>query len=277
MAPFAHYRVRAVREMIQTAHKPLLVLAEDGEQYYLKYTRHQSVELQCEWLCHLLLRLWDVPTPPAVVLTVPDVVRQNLPAFAQPVERYLRQPVFGSERMQGAVDSSGTLLNGAAADLTGLSNPDDLLWVALFDAWVSNDDRHTSHHNLLLVPQENIRLSRLRCFAIDHAYTFTSQPFEELRHEETYFSYNSNLSQSPIAQAVLRQWQRRWPLLWADELKRGYYLRVNKCREHFFSLCNLLPRPHQLTEPQQTKLFYFLFCPLRLERLWEELFQALPK
>lgn len=277
LVPVEHHRVRLVLDVLPTAHRPLLVLAENGEQYYLKYTQHQLYELQCEWLCHFLLREgWGVSTPDVALLTVPQAVRQALPAAAQFAGRYLADPCFGSRSVADAIDSSDFIQHGTTAEVDLLTNPDDILWIALFDAWVSNDDRRASHHNLLLAPDASAGRGRLRCWAIDHAFTFTSQSFQALDYKETYFSYNTNLVQANAARAVLRRWRRRSSLLWAEELKEGYYLRVEKCRQQFLTVCNLIPAPYQLTAADQTSLFYFLFCKKRLEALWDEFFASLP-
>lgn len=277
MVPPASLRVRAVRGVMDTAHQPLLVQAEDGGLYYLKYAKTLPYELTCEWLCHYLLRLWDVATPKVAVLEVPAGLLPLLPPAAQAAGRWLHQPAFGSRQVVGAIESSDFIRYGTGAELAMLSNPDDLLWVALFDAWVANDDRRASHHNLLLGSDAAAGRGKLRCFAIDHAYTFTSQRFEDLDASETYFSYNTNLSQAPAARAVLNQWREKWPLLWASEYERGFYLRVAKCRTHFAALCSLLPVPFQLSAVQQTNLADFLFNQNRLAQLWAEFFTSLPQ
>lgn len=277
LRPPEAYRVRTVREVINTLHKPLLVMAENGGMYYLKYTRYQHYELKCEWLCHYLLRLWDIPTPDTALLTVPTEIFPTFPVAAQSAIRFLNQPAFGSKQVQGAIDSSDFIQHGTASELATLTNPDDLLWIALFDAWVSNDDRRASHHNLIIAPNPTAGRNRLQCWAIDHAFTFTSRPFEELDHQETYFSYNINLSQAAVTKAVLNMWRDKWPLLWTTELKAGFYLRIKNCQNKFAHVCSLLPAPYQLTESEQTHLFYFLFCSKRLEQLWKEFFASLPQ
>lgn len=102
MLPPTPLRVRVVRDVMDTAHKPLLVLAEDGGLYYLKYAKTQLYELKCEWLCHYLLRLWEVATPDTAVLTVPPQLVAQLPAVAQAAARWLHQPAFGSRQVTGA-------------------------------------------------------------------------------------------------------------------------------------------------------------------------------
>lgn len=277
LTPIAQQRVRLVLDVLPTAHRPLLVLADNGEQYYLKYVQHQTYELKCEWLCHFLLRCWGVATPDVALLVVPEQVKSTLPPAARFAARYLGQPCFGSRAIADALDSSDFIQQGNLSELDLLTNPNDLLWTAMFDAWVSNDDRRASHHNLILAPDPGPAgaRGRLRCWAIDHAFTFTSDRFENLDFRETYFSYNANLVQAAATQAVLRRWQRRSPLLWAEELKEGYYLRIEKCRAQFLAVCEILPVPYRLSEAEQTSLFYFLFCQKRLATLWEEFLSSL--
>jgi hypothetical protein len=269
-------RVRAVHDVMDTFHHPLLVQAEDGGLYYLKYAKTQLYQLTCEWLCHYLLRLWDVATPDIAVLSVPARLLETMPLTARDSRRWLHQPAFGSRQVVGAIESSEFTSYGTAAELAMLSNPDDLLWISLFDAWVANDDRRVSHHNLLLGMDPDAGRRRLRCYAIDHAFTFTSQPFEALDASETYYSFNVNLSQAPAARVVLEQWRAKWPLLWASEYESGFYLRVQKCRLHFPTICRLLPEPFQLSAAAQTKVADFLFNEARLAQLWAEFFSCLP-
>lgn len=274
--PPVDLRVRAVHDVMDTFHHPLLVQAEDGGLYYLKYAKTQLYQLTCEWLCHYLLRVWDVATPDIAVLRVPSGLLETMPPGARDAGRWLDKPAFGSRQVMGAVESSEFTSYGTAAELAMLSNPDDLLWVSLFDAWVANDDRRVSHHNLLLGIDPGAGRKRLRCYAIDHAFTFTSQSFEALDARETYYSFNVNLSQAPAVRVVLDEWRTKWPLLWASEYESGFYLRVEKCRQHFSTICSLLPEPFQLSVAEQTKVADFLFNKTRLAQLWAEFFSSLP-
>lgn len=269
-------RVRAVHDVMDTFHHPLLVQAEDGGLYYLKYAKTQLYQLTCEWLCHYLLRAWEVATPDVAVLSVPAGLLETMPPQARDAWRWLDKPAFGSQQVVATVESSSFTNYGTAAELAVLSNPDDLLWVALFDAWVANDDRRASHHNLLLGTDADAGPRKLRCYAIDHAFTFTSQRFEALDATETYYSFNANLSQAPAVRVVLDEWRAKWPLLWASEYERGFYLRVEKCRQYFPTICSILPEPFQLSAAEQTKLADFLFNEARLAQLWAEFFSSLP-
>ncbi|OUJ67842.1 hypothetical protein BXP70_28465 [Hymenobacter crusticola] len=250
------------------------MISEDYEQYYLKYHKapYNAHELQAEWLCSALLQLWSIPTPEVAVLVVDESLLRNLPREVRRLGRYLQRPAFGSKEVFGAQDSS-ELLNGDI-ELETLVNPEDLLWIALFDAWVANDDRRASHHNTLIAP--TLEGKRYKLWAIDHAYTFGRIDFRYLDPQYLYFDIKKNLIQAHASRAYLYKWRQQRPLWTEEELRAGCYLRIKKCKEQFLAICEWLPQPYKLSEISQTALSNFLFSNSRIDLILRHFFACLP-
>lgn len=262
IAPLPHLRVRSIEKLIGTAHEPLLVLTEGYEAYYLKYHKGtKPYELQAEWLCHYLLRLWGISTPQVAVLHTPEELWQRPPKFAARAASYLHGACFGSLEVPYAHDSMERLRE--TTDPAMLVNASDLVWLSFFDAWIGNDDRWASHHNLLLAPAQ-AGSRQLRCWAIDHAYVFGRLDPQHLRPNYGYFELSKNLIGATTTKAVIEQQRAAHPLFLADELRQGYYFRIRKCQDHFSEVCDQLPDEYRLSAIQQTNLAATLFDSSRL-------------
>ncbi|RSK46099.1 HipA family kinase [Hymenobacter perfusus] len=274
LAPLFQSRVRVIQDVLPTAHEPLLVLTEEYESYYLKYHKasYNAHEMQAEWLCAALLREWGIPTPDVAVLTIGEAVISNLPSNAKRAASYLKKPCFGSKAILGAQDSV-ELLNGQI-ELEKLSNAEDLVWLALYDAWIANDDRRASHHNTLLAPDDSGK--KYIIWAIDHAYAFSRIDLCYLDPQYLYCDFKKNLISATATKAHLRRWRQHQPLWIEEELRSGFYLRVENCQKRFLDICEWLPPSYKLSERSQTALFNFLFSESRQELLLSRFFECLP-
>lgn len=111
-------------------------------------------------------------------LSVPDfntLDLEEVDCFAYPPPKNGRTqpgPAFVSRAVLGRA------WGGAAADLAGLENPDDITRLVVFDTWIRNRDRHPpagiawkpNYANVLLADTDTAERHRL--YAIDHTHCF---------------------------------------------------------------------------------------------------------
>jgi len=167
-------------------------------------------------------------------------------------------------------------LNGSI-EIEKLVNPQDLVWLSLYDAWTANDDRRASHHNTLLAPLlDGKDGKKYRIWAIDHAYAFVRLDFRYLDPQYLHCDFRKNLIQSVATNAYLRRWRQQQPLWIEEELREGFYLRVKKCQRQFDEICEWLPHPYELSGISKTALSNFLFSESRLELLFSRFVACLP-
>ena len=128
---------------------PVEVLCDDFNYYLCKYSRTiQAYGLVNEYLANQFLELWGLKVPKGVFANISENHLPNwLSDKAQP--RYFRIPTFGVQRHTQAKEIDNSLA-GFSAYFTKLLDRRDLLKIALFDLWVSNEDRHAGNYNLMI-------------------------------------------------------------------------------------------------------------------------------
>lgn len=173
-----------------TNDRPVLVSCDDYNDYLCKY---RYVERQFnELLAWGFLKEWDIPVPNACMVTIkPEHISADaLQAGAR--FAFFERPVFGSLYSQHSreVDNSLTALGNNHNDIRRIKNRIDLLRIALFDLWMTNEDRNGNNYNLLLVPVEP---GKLFIHAIDQAACFNSgnagqHPLSPLTEDDSVLS-----------------------------------------------------------------------------------------
>lgn len=166
--------VECIEELPTDGHAPMKFKCDDGSLYYCKYRKklRPVEELDCLWyelVGHILLRQLDLPTPDvALVEVAPDSFdRSQLVQNAS----HLKPGVvtFGSRHVPGSLVNE--LFGFPSQVLERLTNPEQLIGIALFDLWVENADRGRPvdgghNYNLLWAPHEG----GYRVVAFDHAF-----------------------------------------------------------------------------------------------------------
>ncbi|AQG81572.1 hypothetical protein AWR27_21015 [Spirosoma montaniterrae] len=149
----------------------MLVSCSDLNDYVCKY-RYPS-RLFNELLAWCFLKEWNIPVPEACFISVRS---EHITAEAMQAGgrlAYFERPVIGSLYYQHGreIDNSLTALGNNSNDLRKIQNRVDLLKIALFDLWMTNEDRNGNNYNLLLIP---IKSGKFYLHAIDHASCFNS-------------------------------------------------------------------------------------------------------
>lgn len=173
-----------VEEIPTDGHSPLkFFVDENNDVYFCKYRiTNKDQELTCliyEVVCTFLLKHLEIPTPDiALVEITPEsfdkkALRRN--------KKYLKggEISFGSKEVQNAQLITNLNTVKTQADFSKLSNPEDLIRIAIFDLWLDNRDRgksssdfapgRSNNYNLLLAPTED---GSQNIVAFDHSFTF---------------------------------------------------------------------------------------------------------
>jgi len=167
-------------EIPTDGHSPMKFLCDDGNAYYCKHRIGlKRDEIQCllyEVLCSKLLHALQVPTPDIALVTI---TADSLRGQKLRKNKEVREGTvcFGSKEVQQAYLLSNLQKVQSKKDFNQYLNPEDVIRIAVFDAWVENADRgkentykdvRSNNYNLLLNPLGK----KQQLMAFDHAFTF---------------------------------------------------------------------------------------------------------
>lgn len=167
---------------------PLLVHASDLEHYICKYPffpgDHKLIN---EFLGYHFARLWDIRIPEMKLV---NLKREHVPESLLGMGltyRGIQNSLVGSFQLTDVTEIVDNLSEGIADAELRRYNRKEFLKIALFDIWLSNDDRNTGNMNLLIGMNE----ASIVPIAIDHEKIFNSgSPFGkiyELSYEDSLF------------------------------------------------------------------------------------------
>lgn len=160
------YSIKNIEKTYNTGEEPVLVACNDHQSYICKYTRYSGSanKLVCELMGAIFAKTWMLHTPEIAVV---KVRREHVPHNMS--GSYFSIPVLGSQQQQNVVD-----ITPATIPLVTPSEKlcRQLLQIALFDLWLSNEDRNANNANLMYdMVNDNI-------IAIDYGCCFNTATFD---------------------------------------------------------------------------------------------------
>jgi len=162
---------------------------------------------------------------------------------------------FGSENIKDANEISLLTDDKSLWSLKSLNQPLDYLKIGLFDLWVCNDDRKPTNPNLLMVPKSN----GFELVAIDHAYTFSTLPYNDLRpHLQMSWNESILLTDQALHIASLNGSA-------VADMQSYFYQNVDKCKQEYPDILQSIEECLKLTIPEKTYLEQFLFDQQRID------------
>lgn len=156
-----------------TNRSPVVVLADDFNEYVCKHTRHTPASyLFNELLANRFLKYWNLKVPEVVFIKVkPEHLKpEDFSAKLQPVD--FNVTTIGFEYLMNSFEANqlmATIKSSKSIKLFQQKN--DLLKIALFDIWIANEDRKQNNYNLLLVQEP---YGKINFAPIDHEMIFNT-------------------------------------------------------------------------------------------------------
>ena len=224
---------RADKKFTTSGSQPIRVVASDVESYICKYpTSIGNVKLVNELIGYQFALCWGINTPEMAFI---DVSRDHLP------EEYLggglsyvsiEKPLIGSKVIPNAIDVADRLLDEMGSSDLKKFNKKELINIALFDIWLSNDDRNHNNCNLLIKEQKGIR----NLYAIDHEAIFNSSDLSRGIFE---LSYEDSLIYSGVFHKLIKKSSPNIQLI--KEIDTSLHEKVNACYDQLDDILNLIP------------------------------------
>jgi len=264
---FRYKAIDIIKEIPTTGHQPLLVLADNYEQYFVKSSKgqHPTFELISEILCSYLLQLWKIPTPEIAIVNVGQKLLANNTLSSYHKKYYFELPCFASKLIRSAIDSNVLFDKPQKLVYEQLHTPNTLLKIGLFDIWIENDDRKPSNHNLLLTPFQN----KYRPLAIDHAYTFNTLAYVHLNPDfGVSATFNESILYTDLALHIYSRIKDK--NLWASKMEKYFYDCLKKCEGFFDQITTKIPEEYGFVGVYETKIQDFLFDKRRNQAVFND-------
>lgn len=137
------YSIKDIEKTYSTGEEPVLVSCNDHNSYICKYARYSGSanKLVCELMGALLAKKWMLNTPEVAMVKVSQA---HVPYGMS--GSFFSKPILGSLQKQNVVDITPTTI-------PMITPNEKLCWqllnIALFDFWLSNEDRNANNANLM--------------------------------------------------------------------------------------------------------------------------------
>lgn len=158
--------IKKIEKTYNTGEEPVLVACDDHNSYICKYSRYSGSanKLACELLGAIFAKCWMLNTPEIAIV---KVEREHVPYNMS--GSFFSKPILGSLQQPNVVDITSATIP--------LINPSEklckqLMHIALFDLWISNEDRNANNANLMYDMVSN------NIIAIDYGCCFNTATFE---------------------------------------------------------------------------------------------------
>ncbi len=196
-----------LEEMKTDGHAPLKFLCDNNKIYYCKYlnayNRQELNLLAYEMISsHLLSRL-SIPTPDVALVRITE---ETLTKNKIHYNRRLRvgNICFGSQEIKPAQELQA-IQTFSKYDFNRISNPSDLVKIAMFDLWTNNVDRGRTfeggiNYNLLIASE----MDKQKIYAFDNAFTFGGVDEIGIFNENTQPNGYNKLVLSPFYRDIIQ-------------------------------------------------------------------------
>lgn len=157
-----------------TGSNPALVLCEDFNEYYCKYSRHTPANrLMIEFIASSFLKIWKIPTPDFEFVKIlpehiPSEILSNRISIAD-----FNILTFGSQHLNNSQEIDETVVlswRNKKNQIKDIQNKENILRIGLFDLWMANEDRNHNNCNLMIGASKMGSI----IYAIDHEKCFNS-------------------------------------------------------------------------------------------------------
>ncbi len=157
--------------IIETGNRPVVVMCEDFNDWVCKYD-YSTKNLFNEVVASRFANIWQISTPEIALIKVkPEHISERLISTIQPY--MIEKECFGSLYLKDSnyLDLTTIPLFSEKTFTNRIINKYDFLKIALFDIWLSNDDRNYNNFNMLLkfLPGNYVEF-----VAIDHGAIFNT-------------------------------------------------------------------------------------------------------
>lgn len=254
--------------IIDTQNRPIMVHASDLNFYYCKYHGHvgSAHRLFKEYLIASFIKTWGFHQPQFNLL---KVLPEHIPADLTIPFKCFDVPCFALKLIHDAAD-----LNKISEDV--LAGPgykrmlkDDLLKLAFFDIWTSNEDRHTGNYNMLY---KKLSDGSHVIYPIDHEACFNHQNLERGLEQ---LDYESTLVYSSLFYKLFSVKELKDKEM-LEILRQSFYLCSQLCREQLKDVLLEIPFGWSINVAEkEEQLYRYLMNASWFDNCWHTFLEFL--
>lgn len=237
--------------------EPVLVQGNDFNNWICKYK--DVNKLFSELLASEFARLWEIKVPDTALVWIDyDLCVKDFDNKKGLERRFFERECFGSLFLKEAIDVNQTLVSSKEFTKK-IKNKEDLLKIALFDIWLSNEDRNSNNYNLLL---ESGTSGYTIMYVIDHADIFNSA----LAYKYDIYEINQDdtILNSTLANLLLKNNTKIVNNV--DFLLNSFSDLANKCNENLDPILKKVPPKWNIDLEAYRDKIQFIFSSDWLER-----------
>ena len=225
---------------------PILVMANDLNQWVCKY-KHKN-QLFNELLAYQFAKIWQINIPECALIEID--YEKHIKPFNEKrglERRFFERECFGSLFLHNAIEVNKTILIDKNI-VRRIKNKNDLLKIALFDIWLSNEDRTTNNYNLLL---QAVKGGYSILYIIDNTEIFNSS-MAYSQYIELITQVDSVLN-SDLATLIFKNDTET--VKEVNTLLKEFPVFTKKCQDHLQSILNQVPQQwHIDLQKYETKI-----------------------
>lgn len=230
------------RQFYGTGMEPLLVTCNDMQDWICKYSRFPNCLVK-EYIGSAFAKYWNIKTPDTCFITVLEE-HIDLNQYRGLQLNWFRQDCFGSLFLQNAELITNAILPlfNDSIFRAKIEDKADFLWIAFFDIWTANEDRHHNNYNLLLNAVDTVPYF---FYTIDHETLFNSSFLERELYEITE---DETIINTEIAKLLFRSKNKTKQIV--EDLVQNFYLCTSKCEEELETIIQLIPESWNINTEQ---------------------------
>ncbi|WP_330443793.1 HipA family kinase [Flavobacterium sp. C4GT6] len=240
-------------KVYNTGGNPVLVTCNDFNSWICKHGRLFASPLFNEVIGSCFARLWELRTPEIALINVSvDHLPIDKSNTVQPI--FFNKPCFGSFYIEDSqvIDEPTILSFKDESFKKKLKNKEDFLLIALFDIWLSNEDRNYNNSNLLLDYSDG---DSYYFTVFDHDAIFNSN---SLNHGLYLISDSESIISTDLAKILFVNNKKLVELV--NNIVEKFYFCVSVCKRELKNILSNIPEAWNLNISNlEANLIKFLF------------------
>ncbi len=212
---------------------PILVMANDLNQWVCKY--RDANQLFNELLAYQFAKIWQINIPKGALIEI-DYEKHVIPFKDKRglERRFFEKECFGSLFLQNAIEVNKTILTDKDI-VRRIKNKNDLLKIALFDIWLSNEDRTANNSNLLL---QAVKGGYSILYIIDNTEIFNSSMAYSQSME--LITQDDSILNSKLATFIFKN--NTEIVTEVNALLKEFTVFTKNCQDHLQSILSQVPQ-----------------------------------
>lgn len=219
-------------KIYETGARPILVTCDDLNDWVCKH--NEPAKLVNEILGSKFAEIWRLCTPEICLIDIPDDHVPKRPGQYLQLANFRKQ-CFGSSYLENSkeIDESSILLFKDKAFSSKVKNKEDFLKIALFDIWLSNEDRNNNNSNLMI---DFSNPNNHRFCVFDHGEIFNSGSIKRGLYQITF---EESIINTDLASILFKKGTKLGTTV--NQIVESFYLCVSECEKSLEHIISLIP------------------------------------